>query len=162
MPRQNLGEGSKQPQDGVGVHGGEEREHGKREPLICFLAALAASFHRCIVTFPCPPALNSPPRPCPARVCSSFLPVLRETCSNADPFLFSPPLAFLPSPHQAQKQFLLFGVTNWGEQNGCEAFTVTWGMPQFPSNEHPTTVTISCPRSGSARPSYGLSGLSWG
>lgn len=113
-PGQYLSEGSEQPQDGAGVCGGEDGEHGEREPLICFLAALAASFHRCVVTFPCPPALNSPSSPCSARVCSSFLHVLRETCSNASPFSFSPPLAFLPFPRQTQKQFFLFGAPNWG------------------------------------------------
>lgn len=67
-----------------------------------------------IVTFPCPPALNSPSSPRSARVCSSFLPVLRETCSNASPSSLSPPLAFLPFPRQTQKQFFLFGAANWG------------------------------------------------
>lgn len=44
-PGPYLGEGSEQAQDGAGVCGGEDGEHGEREPLICFLAAPAASFH---------------------------------------------------------------------------------------------------------------------
>lgn len=70
VPRQYLEVGgSEQPQDGAGVCGGEELEHSEREPLISFLVALAASFHFCIRTFPCPPGLNSPSRPHSVKVC---------------------------------------------------------------------------------------------